>query len=293
MTPRALADSNPKPFILDLRLPDDYESGCIPGAHNNCVFEVAFTGRLNDLIPDLETEILIYGANRYSHETTMAATKLNRAGYHNIRGLEGGYEAWIDAELPVVGNGRVLDVPSVEDRSFHLDPEECSILWTGRNLLNNHKGELKIAEGEIRIEGGLIISGEVTIDMESITCTDLEGDMRDGLIAHLKSDDFFDVEENPEATLKILGSAPVDGNTIGSPNLQIDGELTMRGLTVPVRFAVTCGITPDERLAAQGTFSIDRTRWGVLYGSGKFFHRIGMHLVNDLIDIEVKMVTKV
>jgi len=39
-------------------------------------------------------------------------------------------------------------------------------------------------------------------------------------------------------------------------------------------------------------FSFDRTRWKVLYGSGRFFHRLGMNLVNDLIQLEIKIVTQ-
>jgi hypothetical protein len=43
-------------------------------------------------------------------------------------------------------------------------------------------------------------------------------------------------------------------------------------------------------LVAQGTVAFDRTRWGSLYGLGRFFARLGKHVVNDLIDIQVKVV---
>jgi len=56
-------------------------------------------------------------------------------------------------------------------------------------------------------------------------------------------------------------------------------------------FGCVAGVTPDGKLAAQASFLIDRTVWNVIYGSGKFFSRLGGHLVNDLVDIEIKVVT--
>ena len=41
--------------------------------------------------------------------------------------------------------------------------------------------------------------------------------------------------------------------------------------------------------AAQAVFAFDRTVWGSIYGSGKFFQRLGMHLVNDLIEVQVRL----
>ena len=46
----------------------------------------------------------------------------------------------------------------------------------------------------------------------------------------------------------------------------------------------------DGTLKAQAVFNLDRTLWNVHYGSGKLFERLGMHLVNDLISIEMFIV---
>jgi hypothetical protein len=35
----------------------------------------------------------------------------------------------------------------------------------------------------------------------------------------------------------------------------------------------------------------DRTQWGSIYGSGKFFSRLGQHVVNDVIHLHLKIVT--
>ena len=48
----------------------------------------------------------------------------------------------------------------------------------------------------------------------------------------------------------------------------------------------------DQSLVAEANFDIDRTRWNIVYGSGKFFEKLGMHLVNDLVSIQLKIVVE-
>ena len=45
-------------------------------------------------------------------------------------------------------------------------------------------------------------------------------------------------------------------------------------------------------LALQAYFALDRTQWGVRYGSGKLYERLGMHLVNDEINFDVTIVAR-
>ena len=54
------------------------------------------------------------------------------------------------------------------------------------------------------LQNGNITGGEFVIDMNSIACTDLEGDSKGQLEGHLKSDDFFGVENHPTANNLIL-----------------------------------------------------------------------------------------
>ena len=51
-------------------------------------------------------------------------------------------------------------------------------------------------------------------------------------------------------------------------------------------------MTPEGKFAAQASFAIDRTLWEVLYGSGKYFRNLGGHLVNDLIELQLRIVTR-
>jgi hypothetical protein len=46
---------------------------------------------------------------------------------------------------------------------------------------------------------------------------------------------------------------------------------------------------PEGIVVAQAEVSIDRTRWGVVYGSGKFFARLAHHVVNDEVQLHLKL----
>ena len=289
MTPEELSQASDT-LVLDVRLADDYEAEHLEGAHNNAVFEVAFNGRMPEIAPDKNTEVVVYGWNDSSQEAAAAAEKLTRDGYTKVAVLEGGLEGAKAAGLTVTTGTPVAEDPATLDGTLAVDTAESRVGWTGRNLLNRHWGEIAIESGSLNFAGGKLSGGSIVLDLKQITASDLAGsDLHDVLIAHLQNDDFFDVENHPKATLDILKAEEVDGP--GAPNLAVTANLTLRGVTEEISFTATTGVTPEGKAAAQATFSIDRTRWGVLYGSGKFFHRLAGHLVNDLIDFEVKIVT--
>lgn len=51
-------------------------------------------------------------------------------------------------------------------------------------------------------------------------------------------------------------------------------------------------VTPltDEMIGIEAHFDIDRTKWDIIYGSSRFFDHLGMHLVFDLTNIQLRMV---
>jgi hypothetical protein len=48
----------------------------------------------------------------------------------------------------------------------------------------------------------------------------------------------------------------------------------------------------DGSIKAHAALDIDRTFWNVRYGSGKLYERLGMHLVHDLISLELFVVAR-
>jgi len=288
-----LAAENP-PVIIDVRLAEDYQLQHLPTAVNNCVYEMAFVDRIAEFAPQKSQPIVVYGEHASSYESRTAAEKLERLGYSEVAELRIGILGWINEGHDFIGSEKDESiVPTLADGRHEIDLSESRIQWTGRNLLNNHFGTLKLSSGWIETTDNLIEAGDFTIDFSTLRCTDLADDkLHDVLIAHLASDDFFDTERHPTATFTVQRGISIPDAHDGQPNMRIEGNLEIKGHSVPTAFQAVCGVTAEGKGAAQATLSIDRTLWGIIYGSGQFFAKVGMHLVNDLIDIELRIVTK-
>jgi rhodanese-related sulfurtransferase len=290
---RELLGGSRPPVVIDARLEDDFRCFHLPAAESNCVFEVAFTGRLPAIAPDPSMPVCVVGSGFPSRESRMAAEKLDRLGYATVYVLEGGMAAWCAASLPVSEGPALPAPPSPRDGVHGIDLRESRVQWTGRNLLNHHTGCIALKSGSLTLSGGRLTGGRFAFDMTAITCDDLAGDsLHDVLVRHLLDHDFFDAAVFPEADFILTGADPVSGATPGSPNLRVKGRLTLKGVTGDLEFLACTGITADGKLAAQATLSFDRTCWNVFYGSGKWFHRLGGHLVNDLIELQIRIVSE-
>jgi rhodanese-related sulfurtransferase len=285
---KELASINP-PLLIDVRLKDDFEEAHIPNAVSSCVFEVAFLERIT---AEKSQPIVVYGADSKSYESRTAAEKLSRAGYKNVSDYREGIRGWEDTGGSVTRNKPRQPDPQITDGRHDIDLKESFIEWSGRNLLNRHHGRIGFRSGSLTIAQGRLTGGEFVIDLKQIICFSLQGtDLHDVLIRHLKSDDFFDVERFPEARFLIRQTKHIEGATAGHPNLEITGELSLKDVSALITFLATAGVTSDGKGAAQAVLSFDRTQWNVIYGSARFFHRLGMHLVNDLIDLDMRIVT--
>jgi rhodanese-related sulfurtransferase len=197
---------SPGPILVDVRLEDDYAVAHLPGARNNCVFEIAFADRLGGVAPNKEAPVCVYGATADSYEARMAAEKLSRAGYIDVLELRESLEGWKSAGLPLEAGGARSSIKAAVLPSGwrEIDATESRVEWLGRNLLNKHYGQIELQSGRLRLDEGQVIAGEFTLDMRKMTCLDLQGDpLHDVLIAHLMSHDFFDVELFPEARFAI------------------------------------------------------------------------------------------
>ena len=165
--------------------------------------------------------------------------------------------------------------------------EESTITWAAARPGKTHDGTLSLTSGTLVFDGDNLVSGDVKIDMNSITVSDIKpGKMNDRLVGHLKSADFFDVENHQEARYEITGS-----ETKGD-QLMIKGNLTLKGITKEVNFMAKVSIENDQVLLEANTFQIDRTEWDIKYRSGKFFDNLKNKLIDDAIDITVKVSAK-
>ncbi len=275
--------------LIDVLSGDSYQMEHLPGAVNFCVYETAFVSKVTEAFADKQTALAICGYCNGTKEADIALEKLKEAGYVNVVVIEGGLQGWKEGGGKIEGSGKE---PMPSDGRKNLDVNGSFIRWTGRNLFNFHTGDLKLKSGFVDLKGGELVGAEFNIDMDSIGCSDLtDSKLNRMLIDHLRTDDFFDVSHHPEARFVVSSAGPIRGVSDGLPNHRIKGELTLRGKSVPLELDALVAWKEDGSCVAQAVLDFDRTRWGSIYGSGKFFSRLGQHVVNDLIHLHVKVAT--
>ncbi|MCK6599106.1 MAG: YceI family protein [Bdellovibrionaceae bacterium] len=173
--------------------------------------------------------------------------------------------------------------------TFKVDTEASTATWVGiKKIGDKHTGHVKIKEGKVDFKEGKLTSGSFVFDMNSITNDDLKDkpDYQTKLVSHLKSDDFFKVEKNPESKFEITSVKEKDGKP------WISGKLTLIGKTETLEFPAD--ITVKDGIAT-GTakLEVDRTKWGLTYGSGNFFKElVADKIINDKFEISVNLTAK-
>jgi len=280
--------------VIDVLTPEDHAVCHIAGAHNACVYEIVFLDRVAEYVSDCETPIVVHDCTGTTRTAENAREKLIQAGYQSVFILSGGLSAWRSAGYPVEGsNPAGFAEISFHDGTYTIDLEKSRLEWIGRNLNNRHYGRIAIAGGELIVRNGFPTNGRVVLNMSSITDLDLQDDsLRELLNRHLKSDDFFAVDRFPTSLFELAGWKPLVEATPGAPNCTVTGSLTTKDIRRPVSFPAFIGPQEDGSIRAHVSFDIDRTLWNVLYGSGRLFDRLGMHLVHDFISLELFIVAK-
>ena len=180
----------------------------------------------------------------------------------------------------------MIQVSAQKSRKVSIDNTVSSVEWTGKKVTGQHTGAISINSGSLTLKNGKLVKGTISIDMTTITCSDLKGEWNDKLIGHLKSADFFDVENYKTAVLKINKvTEGKDGNST------VNGTITIKGITKPIEFSTKMEIK-DGKLAAFAEVNIDRTLYNIKYGSGKFFEDLGDKAINDEFIVKFKIAAK-
>lgn len=171
--------------------------------------------------------------------------------------------------------------------NFNVDKNASKISWKGEKVTGFHAGEIKVDNGTLIVDNGKLTGGSFTIDMNSITCTDLKpAEGGDKLIGHLKADDFFGTAKFPQAKFVITKATWQGGN-----NYKIVGNLTIKNITKELKFAATAAIT-DKEAKADAKIMIDRTDFDIKYGSGSFVDNLGDKTIYDNFELVIALVAK-
>lgn len=183
----------------------------------------------------------------------------------------------------------ISSVAMAAPTSFKIDTKASSITWLGSKVTKaSHDGNIQFSGGSIEIEKGEIKGGNFTVDMNTITNNDLKdsAEYQAKLVGHLKNEDFFDVQKHPTSTFKITSVAKKSASEV-----VIKGDFTMIGKTVAIEFPAKIDIKGDSA-TGEAVLKLDRTQWGLKYGSGKFFQGLGDKMINDEFQLTMKIVAK-
>jgi polyisoprenoid-binding protein YceI len=147
---------------------------------------------------------------------------------------------------------------------WSIDPAHSEVTFTIRHLMTTVRGSFPDFRGEVRIAGDpLRSSAWAEIAMGSIDTRSAERD------AHVRSADFLDVDRYPVMAFTGTG---VERATIGRrarhPRYHLDGDLTVRGVTRPVRLLVEFhGVEEDPwggtRAGFTATTALSRADFGI------------------------------
>ena len=182
-----------------------------------------------------------------------------------------------DSATKTQAKGANLNIPN---GTYSLTKGNSVIVWSAEKINGSrHVGTMTPSIGKIKIEEGILTSGMMTINMDSFTCTDLEGESRENFDEHLKSEDFLDVEKYPVADVKIIGVKDRGDELIAAIKLQLHGGTEIYEAPITTKkIQLEGGGTAYE---ISGEFFLDRTNHKIIYGSGSFFDDLGDRAIKD------------
>jgi polyisoprenoid-binding protein YceI len=152
--------------------------------------------------------------------------------------------------------------------TWTVDPVHSSVGFSVKHLgIATVRGKFDEFEGTLEVgEGDESARAYGTVRAVSVNTND------SGRDEHLRSADFFGVEQNPELSFESTGIEHVDDDTF-----EIHGDLTMNGVTKPVKLtAVVQGTESDpwgnERVGLEVIGQLNRGDWNMTFnqalGSG-------------------------
>ena len=157
----------------------------------------------------------------------------------------------------------LLLAPPASGSEWEIDASHSSAQFAVRHfMVSTVRGTFGTLSGAVNLDEQDITKSSVTAEID-VTSIDTREAKRD---EHLRGTDFFDVEKHP--TMRFV-SKKVE--QIDATRYTVTGDLTMKGVTRQVAFAVEGSSTPITdpwgklRLGGVATATIDRTEFGLSY----------------------------
>lgn len=169
--------------------------------------------------------------------------------------------------------------------TLSVNVSESKVTWLGKKVTGEHSGTIEIAYGDLDFSDNKLSGGSFEIDMNSIRNTDIEGEKgQQKLEGHLKSDDFFGVENYPKATF-VISAVKQKSAT----KYHVTGDITIKSTTKTIEFPVEISMSGSKAVAS-ASITIDRSEFDIQYKSGSFFDGLGDKMIYDDFTLDVTLV---
>jgi len=188
------------------------------------------------------------------------------------------------------------EVANAEGKTYAVQTGSSQIMWEASKVSGTHNGTVNIDGGKLVMDDGKLTGGNFTIDMTTINVLDLEGDQKNNLEAHLKGTvdekktDFFNVREYPNANFEMTKATQLLNNA--DANYIISGNLKLKDQTKQITFKAMVNESNGTITATTPQFTIDRTEWGIKYGSATFFDGLKDNAINDEVGLRINLSAK-
>ena len=156
---------------------------------------------------------------------------------------------------------------TVSAQTKKVNASKSKISWIGKKVTGQHEGNVNLKEGALVFNGKKLTGGMFTVDMNSVSVTDL------------KAPDFFGTDKYGTSTI-VFKSIADKGNNVYA----VTADLTIKDKTNPITFDITV-----KGNTAATSFKVDRTKYDVKYGSGSFFDNLGDKAISDNFDISANL----
>jgi polyisoprenoid-binding protein YceI len=168
---------------------------------------------------------------------------------------------------------------------FKVDTKASTLVWTGKKFTGEHKGNVLIASGDLTVEDKTIKQGNFDIDLTTLTVTDVADPSYNAkLVAHLKNDDFFGVDQFPKASFVISSLTPQTND-----EYIIKGKLTIKGITNEIEFPAVIR-NDGKKLNASAKIIVDRSKYNIKFKSPSFFENLGDGVIYDDFELDLNLV---
>jgi len=159
----------------------------------------------------------------------------------------------------------VTETKTAQTVNYEKVSDNSSVAWRASHLAgtNPRSGKINLKSAKFSVNNNELSNATVVIDVNSLIVTSFpEGDENNTDLAnHLKSADFFDVENNPTATFEITTIDKTEGDFSNT----ITGNLTIMGISKNISFKANVTVSDQQVSIKSEDFAVDRKDWNLTY----------------------------